>query len=142
MTKAHDEDESIAAMLAEFRTASLARAAVNQREYEAKSAWLAGRTRDLTLKLTRGAGETIANHPLQITPLISELLEISLSQGCDLTPDREGYLGQYKERTRLIGVQLHQLGGTELMEAIASAVPSYDARLLDHAWNGIGEWVS
>jgi hypothetical protein len=57
--------------------------------------------------------------------------------------DRDVYLGEdYKPRTREIGETLNRLGGFQLMVWVADQIPPHDHRVLEAAWDGIGEWRS
>lgn len=71
-------------------------------------------------------------------PMVLELLRIGTSSGF-LTRD-----GREDRRTREIGSQLNEIGGMDAMfsvyEVIRYVLPR-EARSLERAWNGIGDWL-
>ena len=71
----------------------------------------------------------------------ARLLEFSLNAGSRHSVDRVVYLGQHLAEVITIGEALNEIGGYDLMQAVASEIPQIDQRELDYAWDGIGEWL-
>lgn len=99
--------------------------------------WRERRTEALFRKVVaaREAERARVRRPLSgLSPLVRELVQIG---------ERGGFLGQDRKRTEAIGGLLNQEGGKSAMlaahEQVAAWVP-YQARGLEMAWDGIGDW--
>jgi hypothetical protein len=82
---------------------------------------------------------------LEVLALACELVHISVND-TDRTENRQSFLDPMKKKQiEGIGKRANELGGFRLMQAIAEiAAPHYahpsDGRMLEFAWDGIGDW--
>ena len=98
----------------------------------------------------RPAGEVLRDHrehTRTLGLLAGELVSLSWDDTTDgEDEDRQAFLHPaHKERCREIGMAIHEIGGLELMQAIHAGTQTmykgpYDARILEFAWDGIGDW--
>jgi len=89
------------------------------------------------------------DHQREISLYIGELISISWLDPTDgFDEDRKAYLDPaHRDRIWGIGNELHNLGGYQLMLSAHTISRGYmkgphDARTLEFAWNGIGEWIA
>ena len=88
---------------------------------------------------------------VELTEALTVLIERSRSvttRGCG----RSTFLGDYKPTTIGIGKAIHKTGGFSAMQLVLSAfmdsIPSEeywrksDARCIEYAWDGIGDWLA
>jgi hypothetical protein len=82
---------------------------------------------------------------LELLAMARELIHISMNDK-DRTENRQSFLDPMKkEQIEGIGKRANELGGFRLMQMVAEvAMPMYahpsDSRMLEFAWDGIGDW--
>lgn len=82
---------------------------------------------------------------LEFLALARELVQISVHD-TDMTENRQSFLDpKKKEQIEGIGKRANELGGFRFMQMVAeAAMPMYahpsDSRMLEFAWDGIGDW--
>ncbi len=77
----------------------------------------------------------------EVPKLLAELQQMSRDCRHPINHvDRDVYLGDSKPRVRDIGERLNKAGGHQLMLWVCKQIPQHDQKLLECAWNGIGDW--
>ncbi len=72
--------------------------------------------------------------------LAFSLLSMSASVD-DFSIDREVFGGSNYQKARQIGERLNEIGGWNLMSAVAYMLPRIDWNEIDRTWHGIGTWL-
>jgi hypothetical protein len=80
---------------------------------------------------------------LRVYEIYLELLQISNSDPHSIEDeDRSSFMDdKVKPRARELGEELNRISGFSLMQYVCDSMPDYDIRLLECAWDGIGDWM-
>lgn len=93
-------------------------------------------------ELYEGASFLVEGRQHDVTGELRSLLEIVCSDTEISGSGRTSFLGQHKDLAKQVGQALEEKGGLVLMSAVMEQIPELDQRLLDYAWDGIGDWMA